>query len=368
MAADSGHPPAALAIVIPTLNERENVPELLSRLERALPAAAWEAVFVDDDSDDGTAELVRSIARRDPRVRCIQRIGRRGLSSAAIEGILATSAPYVAVMDADLQHDEALLPEMLRRLEAGEADLVVGSRLIAGGSTGTLSGWRRRISEIGSGTARSLLALPVRDLMSGFFMLRREVFEACAHQLSGVGFKILLDILASAPPGTLCVELPYRFRARHAGSSKLDSNAAVALLMTLIDKKFGRVLPPRLVAFLLVGSFGVLVHFAALALALKVAGWSFLLGQTAATFIAMTSNFAINNELTYRDVRLRGWKWVRGWLSFTVICSFGAIANIGVANALFVEEFSWRLSALAGVLIGTAWNYGVTRYYTWQFK
>lgn len=357
-----------LAIVVPTYNEKDNIGELVSRLHQTLAGIPWEAIFVDDDSLDGTAEKVREIAQTDPQVRCIQRIGRRGLSSAVIEGMMATTAPYIAVMDADLQHDESLLPAMFEALKSSGVDLLIGSRLVEGGDNQNLSGLRRWSSEFSSKVARWMLKIEVKDLMSGFFMLRREVLDESVRKLSGVGFKILLDILASSPRTLTFIELPYRFRPRHAGDSKLDTNALVALAMTLIDKKFGWLIPPRLIAFLMVGGFGVVVHFAILTAALKLAGLSFVVSQSIATLLAMTSNFAINNLFTYRDVRLHGWKWLTGWVSFTLACSFGAVANVGVASTMFYGNFSWRLSALAGILVGTAWNYGVTRFYTWQVK
>jgi dolichol-phosphate mannosyltransferase len=357
-----------LAIVVPTYNERDNVGELVSRLDRTLSGIRWEVIFVDDDSVDKTAERVREIARNDPRVRCIQRIGRRGLSSAVIEGMMATPSPCIAVMDADLQHDESLLPEMLKTLESSGVDLVIGSRMVEGGDNQSMTGLRRWFSEAATKVARWILKIEVKDLMSGFFMIRREILKDSVRNLSGVGFKILLDILASSPRTLSFVELPYRFRPRHAGDSKLDTNAAVALAMTLIDKKLGWLIPSRLIAFLIVGGFGVFVHFAALTAALKLAGLSFVLAQSIATFVAMTSNYIINNLFTYRDVRLQGWKWLTGWVSFTLTCSFGAAANIGVASAVFDQDFSWGLSALAGILVGTAWNYGVTRMYTWHMK
>jgi dolichol-phosphate mannosyltransferase len=357
-----------LTVVVPTYNEKCNIRELVSRLHRALAGIRWEVIFVDDDSIDGTADQVREIARTDVHVRCIQRIGRRGLSSAVIEGMMASSSPFIAVMDADFQHDESLLADMFERLNSSSLDLVVGSRLVEGGNNQNLTGWRRWSSEFSSAVARRLLKIPVQDLMSGFFMLRREVVEETVRNLSGIGFKILLDIMASSPRPLSFVELPYRFRQRQAGDSKLDSNAVVALAMTLIDKQLGWLISPRLVAFLMVGGFGVAVHFAILTAALKLAGLSFVASQSIATLLAMTSNFVINNLFTYRDVRLHGWKWLTGWVSFTLTCGFGAAANVGVASTLFYREFSWGLSAIAGILVGSAWNYGVTRFYTWQVK
>ncbi len=135
---------AQLSVIVPTFNERDNVTTLFQRLETALAGVAFEVIFVDDNSPDGTWDLVRSLARQDSRVRCIRRIGRRGLSGACIEGILASSAPYAAVIDADLQHDETQLPKMFALLQGNAADLVVGSRYIAGGSADSFNKQRAR--------------------------------------------------------------------------------------------------------------------------------------------------------------------------------------------------------------------------------
>jgi dolichol-phosphate mannosyltransferase len=143
-----------LAVVIPTLNERDNVPLVVQRLNRVLAGIAWEAVFVDDDSPDGTADAVRALARQQGNIRCVQRLGRRGLSSACIEGILSTAAPYVAVMDGDLQHDEALLPQMLAKIKAEHLDIVVASRHVADGSLGDWQKSRVAISDFATRLSR----------------------------------------------------------------------------------------------------------------------------------------------------------------------------------------------------------------------
>src|SRR4051794_11328889 len=187
-----------LSVIIPTFNERDNVVTLFRRLETALAGVSWEAIFVDDNSPDRTWDVVRGLARQDPRVRCIRRIGRRGLSGACIEGILASSAPYAAVIDADLQHDESQLPKMVGLLQSGEAELVVGSRYVEGGSADSFEKGRAGISALATEVARRVLKVGIADPMSGFFMIRRDRFEQLAPQLSIQGFKILLDIVATA--------------------------------------------------------------------------------------------------------------------------------------------------------------------------
>lgn len=364
-------PAPELAVVIPTFNEAENVGLLIERLDAALAGLAWEAVFVDDDSPDGTAARLRAIAARDPRVRCLRRVGRRGLSSACIEGILATSAPLVAVMDADLQHDETILPKMLDLVRSGAADVAVGSRYVAGGGVGDWDARRVAISRLATKLGRFATGAALADPMSGFFLLRRETVEALAPRLSGAGFKILLDILATAPAPLTVRETPYRFRARAAGESKLDGAAAAAFATLLLDKTVGRWVPVRFLMFSAVGGFGLAVHLAALWLTHRLGGLDFTAAQVAATLVAMTSNFLINNAVTYRDRRLRGWGLLRGWLSFAAACSVGAAANIGVAVWAFEgfaegSSFGWAWSAAAGAAVGAVWNYAVTSVYTWR--
>ena len=357
-----------LSVVVPTFNESANVHELLRRLGSVLGDSGWEVIFVDDDSPDETASSVRSIARVDPRVRCVQRIGRRGLSSACIEGMLASSAPIIAVMDADLQHDESVLPRMLDLLKDGAADLVIGTRYAQGGSTGDWDARRVGLSRLATRVGRRVLKRDISDPMSGFFMMRREVLDASVRRLSGIGFKILLDILASAPPGLRIAEVPFTFRSRFAGESKLDELVVWEYGMLLADKTIGRYVPVRFLAFAVVGGLGVFVHMAALTLLLKGLGLGFTAAQSAATATAMVFNFAVNNVLTYRDRRLSGWAWWRGLASFMLACSVGALANVGIATYLFGFETTWFLAALAGVLVGAVWNFAVTQLYTWGRK
>lgn len=357
---------AEVSIIVPTFNERDNISELVARLDRHLSGHRWEAIFVDDDSNDGTANRVREIARRDARVRCLQRVGRRGLSSACVEGMLASSAPYLAVIDADLQHDESLLKPMLESLKAGEAEIVIGSRYNDGGGVGDWAQSRAKISRLSTLLSRLVLRADVTDPMSGFFMLRRDVLERSVHGLSSVGFKILLDILVSSPELPVFKELPYEFRARQKGESKLDNRAAWDYLLLLLDKKVGHILPVRFVSFAIIGGFGVLIHMLTLMIFFRALDLDFTLAQSVATMVAITSNYTINNIITYSDMRLYGWEWLRGWATFTLVCGIGALANIGLASFLFAQHNGWFLSALAGIALSSVWNYAVTSVYTWR--
>lgn len=358
-----------LSVIVPTFNEIGNVAALRDCVAAAVPDVDWEILFVDDDSPDQTAASVRALAQCDPRVRCLQRIGRRGLVSACLEGILASSAPFVAVMDGDLQHDEALLPAMLRVLRSDpELDIVVGSRYVQGGKTDGWSASRLRLSRLATRLSAMVLKADLKDPMSGFFMMRHATALRCIRRgMSGIGFKILFDLFASAPTPLRFLELPYEFRGRLTGQSKLDTLVGWEYFLMLANRLTNGVLPVRFIAFSMVGGLGLLVHLIVLVILFQGLGHDFVAAQVVATLTAMTTNFLLNNVLTYRDMRLRGWGLVRGWLSFSVACSIGALTNVGVAGWLFDNEPRlWLASAIAGVIIGAVWNYAVTTLYTWR--
>ena len=360
--------PPRLAVVIPCFNEAANVAPMVERLDAALAGVAWEAIFVDDDSPDGTAARAKAIAARDPRIRCIRRIGRRGLASACVEGILSSAAPFVAVIDGDLQHDETILPRMLALLEADQAEVVIGSRNVEGGAMGQgLSPIRRMVSDGGAALANAALPVKVADPMSGFFALPRALFEDLAPKLTATGFKILLDILLSAGRPLRVAEIPYTFRAREAGESKLDAAVLLEFGGLLADKALGGIVPLRFMAFALVGGIGVLVHLAVLGLLHGIGPVGFWPAQWAATFVAMTANFLLNNRITYRDRRLRGAALPRGLVLFYVVCGIGAAANVGVAGLLVRDGLvNWGLAGAAGALLTVVWNYAVSSTLVWR--
>ena len=358
--------PIELAVVLPTYNERENVPIVLAALDRALAGYAWEAIIVDDDSPDGTAEYVRGLASTNRRIRLLERIGRRGLSSACIEGMLTTSAPFIAVMDADLQHDEAILPKMLERIRNERLDLVVASRNLGDGSMGESSPGRVWLSKMGNRVSRLVCHCDISDAMSGFFVVDRAYFQEIVHRLTGTGFKILVDLLASSQRPVRVAEVPYRFRNRERGESKLDVNVELEYLFLLIDKMIGNYVPTRFVVFVLVGSLGMVVHLTCLALLYLVAKESFAISQTAATMVAMTFNFLLNNVVTFRDRRLRGWRILTGLLTFYLACSVGALMNVSFAEFLHQQAIPWYVAGISGTAISSVWNYGVNTILTWR--
>ena len=354
-----------LTVVVPTFNERENVPLLVERLAKVLAGIVWEVVFVDDDSPDGTADVVRGLALRDGRVRVIERIGRRGLSSATVEGVLSSAAPCFAVMDADLQHDDTVLPEMFARLTRDNLDIVVGSRYVTGGTAKGLSPRRQAISRFAGRVAGLVLKARLTDPMSGFFVMTRPAFDEVVHNLSQQGFKILLDIFASAPRHLNFAEVLCDFHERQHGESKLDSMAAWEFGMLILDKLIGRFVPVRFVVFAFIGFTGLAVHLSMLYL-LTALGFGFAAAQTIAVIAAMTWNFFLNNFITYRDRRLQGLALLRGLVIFYAICAVGAVANIGVAEVVFNQRGVLWLAGLAGAAIGVVWNFAVSNYLTWR--
>jgi dolichol-phosphate mannosyltransferase len=357
-----------LSVVIPTFKERGNIEILVQRLDAALSGIAWEAIFVDDDSPDGTADAVKKIAADDPRVRCLRRVSRRGLAGACIEGMLSSSAPYVAVMDADLQHDEKLLPRMFAVLKNGEGDMVVGSRYVAGGSLAAFSKSRGAISRFATLLARRLTGVDLSDPMSGFFMMRRDRFDPLAGSLSTQGFKILLDIAITAKGGLRIAEMPFVFAARSHGESKLDAQVGLDFLGLLLTKLTGGAVTPRFLSFALVGTIGLGVHLLILRTALVAFGLAFPGAQATATVVAMTGNFLLNNRLTYRDRRLSGMGFLKGLLGFYAISAVGALTNVGMASWLYAHEPVWWLAGVAGAVMGAVWNYSMATLLVWRVK
>jgi len=355
-----------LAVIVPTYNERENVPLLLQKLRTALAGISWEVIFVDDDSPDGTSEVVRQIARRDRRVRLLHRVGRRGLSSACIEGMLATSSPLIAVMDADLQHDASILPAMLDKVRVENLDIVVATRNAAGGSMGSFGAGRVFLSRLGQKISRSIARCAVSDPMSGFFLLRRAFLLEVVHRLNGSGFKILLDLLASSLRPARVGEVGYHFGKRQHGKSKLDLSVGFEYIAMVVDKLSGGILPTRVMTFSLIGGLGVLVHFLCLSALYREQHLAFAVAQGIATSVAMVGNFFLNDLITFRDRRRKGVHKLIGLLMFCLGCSIGACANVSLADVLLGYGLPWYLAAFAGIVVSSGWNYSISSLFTWR--
>lgn len=357
-----------LAVILPTYNERDNVPHVISRLAEALQGFNWEAIFVDDDSPDGTAEVISTFARNDSRIRFLHRIGRRGLASACIEGMMATQAPAIAVMDADLQHDETILPQMLARLRRESLDVVVGTRNAEGGSMGEFGQSRVLLSRMGQRISQTVCRCELTDPMSGFFILRRSFLLDVVHNLQGGGFKILVDLLASRSGPVALGEVGYTFRTRRHGESKLDVVVGIEYLFLIANKLLGGAIPVQMTLFLMVGSLGLITHLATLLLLIRDYHLHFVEAQVIATFVAMTENFFLNNLITFSDRRLRGTRMFPGALRFLMVCSIGAWANVVFAHTLWRSGAQWYLAGFAGIVLGSVWNLSISSHFTWGME
>jgi len=357
-----------LAVVIPTFNECQNVEPVVRAVSSALQGIDFELIFVDDDSPDGTARQVRELSRTDPRVRLVHRINRRGLSSAVIEGMMISNAPYLAVIDGDMQHDETVLPEMLRRLQTGDVDLVIGTRHRQGGSMGEFSRARVALSHLGRRLSALVCHADVSDPMSGFFALRRDYLDEVVRNLSCVGFKILVDLLASSRRPVRIEEVGYTFRSRLHGESKLDLLVGFEYLELLLDKLIGEWIPVRYALFGMVGAVGVLAQLVLIRFLLYFGGLTFEPAQVISSLLVIGLNYGANNRITFRNRRLRGWSWLYGLALFALACSLGLYLNLRVASGLFGMGVRWPLASLAGILIASVWNYSAGAILVWRIN
>ena len=294
-----------LSIITPTYNEVGNIAKFVNLIELTLKNYDYEIIFVDDNSSDKTHEIIKNLSSKKPHIRCLRRIGRRGLSSAVIEGCLSSSSDLLLVMDADLQHDEKKIPLMLQLIEEKQLDLVIASRFLSHKKVLSLTKYRNALSKFANFLANTISKAKLTDPMSGFFLIKRTVFDQIAPNLSGLGFKILLDIFSSSKNRLKYKEISFTFKKRVCGESKLDSLVLWEYFLLLWQSKFGNIISARFFSFCLIGGSGVFVHIVALYFFINF-NFSFLYAQTLSTFAAMTSNFFLNNMLTYRDKRKKG--------------------------------------------------------------
>lgn len=360
------------SLILPTYNEAENLQELLPKAEAVLANIIHEIIIVDDDSPDGTWRAAQELSEDRDDIHVIRRIGRRGLSSAVVEGFLAAKGDVLAVMDADMQHDLSLLPRMYDAVTSG-VNIAIGSRYIEGGSVGAWDERRHLLSRIATRMAVRLCKVDIRDPMSGFFALDRATFEATLPRLNPKGFKILLDLLAHIPSGVTAKEIPFTFGVRRYGESKLSHRVQIEFLEYIYDVTFGRFVPLTFVKYCIVGTFGVVVQVMAYEIlsslfrngaALSISGFSIAVIGSIET--AIIFNFLINNIWTFAHIRLKGCALLLGFLTFNAACAVGALANYATATFLFSHSIPELVSVIIGAFIGTFWNYGMNRLMTWR--
>lgn len=355
-----------LSIIVPTYNECRNVVPFIERVKSTLDAFDWEILFVDDNSADGTAQVAFDYARDEPRVRTIIRLDDRGLAKSSIQGMLSARGDLICVMDVDGQHDPVVLSEMVARLERDNLEIVSAARrLEAANVFEGLSPLRRRLSTIGNWLSGLILGRNLTDPLTGFFVIRRDSFLAVVPRLGDPGFKLLLDILYSNKK-LRHAEVPFDFGKRAHGESKLDTYVIWKFITFLLSKLTGGLLPVSLISFLFVGGSGVFVHFSVLYTALGMS-LSFMAAQTIATLIAATSNFLLNNLLTFQDKRLRGAQKFWGYLKFLAVSAVGIVANVSAATLAY-ERFVHVvfLATLAGIAIDTVWKFVIANRFIWK--
>ncbi len=361
-----------LSIITPTYNEALNIEKFIRGIEKAIKIKNYEIIFVDDNSIDKTYEVIKRIAKKKQNIRCLRRVGRRGLSSAVIEGCLSSSSDLLLIMDADLQHDEKKIPIMLKKLISENLDLVIASRFLDSKKTEGLSKYRNFLSNVANKISNKISGANLSDPMSGFFLIKRKVFDNIAPNLSGIGFKILLDIFSSCKGKVKFAEVHFEFKKRKYGDSKLDSLVIWEYLLLLWDCKFGKIVPAKFLSFCLIGGSGVFVHLLVLYILIN-AEFNFLYAQTFSTLTAMTTNFFLNNILTYRDNRKKGIDAFKSLIIFYITCGIGASANIGISNLLFIGNIKgisgiWYISGFLGAFVGAVWNFLMSSLITWRQK
>lgn len=361
-----------LSLVLPTYNEAENIRGMVEELSRVLKDVPSEIIVVDDDSPDETWRIAQELAASREDLRVIRRIDRRGLSSAVIDGFLAAKGSVLAVMDADGQHDAALIVALYKDVkDAG--GIAIGSRYVEGGSVGSWDERRHMLSRIATRLAIALCKVKVHDPMSGYFAIARTTFEDTLKRLNPKGFKILLDFLVHVDPATRVQEFPLTFHERRAGESKLSRRVQIEFLEYLYDVTLGRWIPLLFVKYCIVGTLGVGVHLAAYYVLSRLIGhgadltlYGFSLAVMGATETAIIFNFLLNNAWTFKNVRLRGVAAVVGFLKFNVACVLGAVANVAVSTFLFSQGWYELASVAIGALVGVVWNYTMNKIFTWR--
>jgi dolichol-phosphate mannosyltransferase len=363
-----------LTVVAPTYNEAANVRRLSDAVAAALEGCDYELLFVDDSSPDGTGEQVEDIGRSDPRVRLLRRTAERGLSHSVIDGFSSARGEIVACIDADLQHDPAILPAMLHSLTTG-CDLVVGSRYVQNGRIQDWSWIRQLQSRIATNCARLLLGVELLDPMSGFFMMRRSDFLAIRSRLNGKGFKILLDIVAALKTATVR-EIPYTFRPRTAGESKLSSRVVMAYLEQLWQlSSLGSKVSLQFLKFVVVGGMGAVVNLVAMMLLIRWTGYRDWRASTAASTVAALHNYLWNNHWTFRDRRRSGHALFSGAFLYFAISAVAvastALTYSGLLAFLFrstvdISPFALLGVQLVAISVGTYFNYTLNKMFTWQ--
>ena len=359
-----------ISVIIPTYNEYKNLPKLLDQLLNLETIFEKEIIIVDDNSSDGTQNLARSYSQNDRRIRLISRLGRSGLSSAIKEGCLCASGDLIVIMDADGQHEPNSIINGLEKFNNKNIDIIIGSRFLEESIIKGLSSKRESGSSIANFLARITLHSGYKkltDYMTGFILLKRNSCIKYIEKIDVNGFKFLYELLSLSKGKLKVIEIPLVFGFREFGKSKLDLAVIWDFLISLIHNFFGRIIPRRAFSFALVGLIGVFVQMFAIYFLLAVTDFDFEKILPVGVILAATSNYIINNILTFRSNKLSGKNFYFGLFKFLLVASLPIIANIGVAN-LFYNQLSTNtfFAQIAGILVVFIWNYAASSRVVWN--
>jgi len=356
-----------LSIVIPTYNEASNIIAIIESINSTLgDVASYEIIVVDDNSKDKTWELAEQYADKYKNITCFRRITSKGLSSAVIDGFMISRGKFISVIDADLQHDESILPKMLNYCHNG-ADLAIGSRYCQDGSTGEWGLIRKLISKVATKISQKIGNIYMSDPMSGFFMIRRDVFLNVVDKLNAKGYKILLDIVSQLDASKInMIEVPYTFKKRSRGESKLTPEVVFQLIDFIYLKIVGNYIPIEYVKFVTVGAIGAVVHFTILYLMHIVFDNNYQNALIIAIEFSLIINYFINNLWTFKEKTHTGLKKIIGLVKFNILSGVGGIISYYISISLFDSGVNWIFASTIGAIVASLWNYNLNKILTWD--
>ncbi len=359
-----------VSIVLPTYNERENVAPLIKSLFTLGSSYDLEIIIVDDNSTDGTINLIKEMSLKDNRIRLIRRVGRHGLASAIKEGLLDATGDFAAVMDSDGQHEPTAIFESIEKLEKEGLDLVAGSRFVGGAEIHGLSSRRQEGSSFANSFARMSLNKRYRhltDFMSGCFVMDLNKCLPLICKVDVHGFKFLYELLAISEGKISIKEVPLQFQPRIYGNSKLDIAVLWDFLISLMHAFSLRLIPRRAISFGIVGASGVFVQLCTTKVLMSFFLLQFENAIPISVITAATSNYLINNALTFRAQRLKNWFLIKGLIKFLLVASLPVIANVGLATSFYQFISNNAIWAqLSGIIVVFVWNYAASSRFVWN--
>ena len=359
----------SISIIIPTFNEIQNIIPLVQKIKVSLNSKInWEIIFVDDNSPDKTYEKIKSLKKDYSNIKVIKRLNERGLAGAVLTGLNSCSYEQIIIMDADLQHDPIFILKLLNKMYQNEASIVVASRFIKDSKSNNF----HILREIGSKTMIKVFnlfsSIKLYDPMSGFFIIKKDLFLKISKNLSSDGYKILADIILNIPKNVKVSQIPIDFKQRHAGESKMNLKVLWDLLLVIIHSFLKKYVPREYLSYIGVGMIGLSFHVMSLYLLYKIIDISFLISHLIATLIAIFVNYTLNNILTFYNNNLMGIKWLLGLINYYIFCSYGIFISFAIAKTLIGFNFNWFIAGLVGAFTASVWNFSMSKFIIWHKK